>query len=195
MKWNVLMTLLVCLCGSLGAQDLTENNNAEAKAEAGVKVETGYYKHAPDTICLVWVKEFDQRGRLTRYIDHWQCGKIYSVYEYEYNDKTAVKSTITSHRRGFQPMTPLHLRDSRGRVVLRSFSGELPDPTYFEKLSYDAEGNVTRIEHHKVEAGEDRIVYEKDWTGTKEYTTNPEQEIYDDDGNLRWVLIREFEFY
>jgi hypothetical protein len=186
----------VALSFSANGQYLIENNNHVAKKWLGVKKETGYYQFKADSACLMWIKEFDENGMLTKYIDHWQCGELYCIYENTYNRKgQMVGSGIGYYTNNFK-MTKVEFKyDNEGRIIENKQSEEIPrfpDKTTFE---YDERGRVTKMQQWRYNGKDYDLDYERNWNGDTSYPLTKFDSVYQDNGKLKWVVLREFEFH
>ena len=177
------------------SQFLYENNNADIKASLKVRKETGYYKHADSTVCLMWVKRFNRQGMMTLYLDHWQCGKPYWHYGFEYDSNGSITSSWkSSHKTDFIKVPQKHTYNSTGQLVERVPAGAKAGSVK-EYFVYNTNGEITKVEFRSMSGGQEKVERSNSWNGNKAYDLTPKENIRDEKGNFRWVLIREFEFF
>lgn len=180
----------------VSAQGLIENNNAADKAKNGIKSEKGIYVMPNGDSCLTWIQEFDVNGRLTKYIDHFQCGKKYIEYEYRYHEDGSLrKAWISHHSTNFQKVEMEMKLDENQQVIELAPSVEIKGHPYAERYEYDMAGKVSKAIRMKKDIFSFLVDSEKVWDGDKFYTLVPRAELYEDNGSLRWITLRTVEKY
>lgn len=197
MKKSLLLAAgLLCFALMVDAQDLMENNLAAGRAELGVMMETGHYVMPTGDTCLMWIKEFDKAGLINRYIDHFQCGKKYIDYEYKYNEDGSLrKAYISHHSNNFQRIEMGVVKDENGRVTELAPSKQIKDHPFAQRYEYNAEGMVIRLIRMKQDLFSYVVDSTKEWDKEAEFSTTTGEEVYAEDGSLRWIVLREFEYY
>ena len=173
-----------------------ENNSAASKAKNGIHIETGHYVMGTGDTCLMWIQEFDENGRLLRYTDHFQCGKKYIDYEYRYHEDGRLrKAWISHHSNNFQRIEMAMKEDDNGQVIELAPGVEIKDYPFAERYEYDMVGRVSKTVRMKKDLFSFNVDSEKLWDPETSYTLKSKQEVYDEDGTLKWILLREFERY
>lgn len=189
-----ILAFLLFECSNTSAQFLLENNNAESKASQRVKMETGYYLMPDGQKCLMWVKEFDRNGYMTKYRDHWQCGQPYWTYDYEYNEAgQCIKSWKSAYLNGFKRVQMEHHYNAKGFLIDRV----LRDPTLddaHESFTYNSDQKIILIDHWRMVNGKKNIFKSRNWNGETEYKMTQEEEVKSQ-GVYKWTVIREFELH
>ncbi len=178
------------------AQGLIENNNASDKAKLGVKAEHVTYVMPTGDSCLMRIQEFDVNGRLTKHIDHFECGKEYIICEYRYHEDGSLrKAWISHHSNSFQKVEMVLQLDDEKRVVELAPSIDIKDHPYAERYEYDKAGNVAKSIRMKKDIFSFMVDSEKIWEGDTSYTLVPRTELYEDNGSLKWIALRTVEKY
>ena len=195
-KLLLLATGLLLVALIADAQDLMENNLAPIRASLGVKSEIGHYVMPTGDTCLMWVKNYGQDGLITRYIDHWKCGTKYIDYEYKYNeDGTLRKAYISHYSTNFQRIEMGMVKDEKGRVTELAPSKQIKDHPFAYRYEYNAEGMVVKLIRMKQDLFSYVVDSTKEWNPEAEFSTRSGEEVYDENGSMRWIVLREFEYY
>ncbi|MGD1843786.1 MAG: hypothetical protein ACFB10_00150 [Salibacteraceae bacterium] len=118
----------------------------------GVKTRTGYINNyvdgKPQRDCVKTIERYNPQGQLEQYTDYRKCGEVYMVFNYQYNAAGKVTSgdmqfmTVSS-----APLPFTFTFDEQGRVTHKMV--QKPERGFYqnEKLSYDADGNITRVDY------------------------------------------------
>jgi len=195
MKSILIIALSLFYIYSTRAQFLFENNNSTAKANLKVKTETGSYKMPDGSVCLMWIKKFNEQGLMTHFKDHWQCGKPYWTYDYEYNSSgVCIKSFKSSYKDNFKKIEMRHKFNSKAQTIERVAHDTIGYPAV-EHFAYDGLGNIIKVTFSEPEKNGEKHRWSKSWNGDKTYAIQEVQEIRDEDKKLKWVVLREYEFY
>ena len=194
-KNTLIFALFVLTYSTATTQFLIENNNSQDKAKLKVKTETGYYNMLDGSICLMWIKEFNQQGLLTEYKDHWQCGQLYWTYAYEYdNSGKCIKSFKSSYKENFKRIEMRHKFNSKSQMIEREAVDSSGYPTV-EHYSYDISGNITKLTFSGPKKNGEKHPWSKSWNGDKTYKILAKEEIRDVDNKLKWTVIRKYDLY
>ncbi len=179
------------------------NENKEpGNSGINIKTETGYYLHTPidshwpDSLCLMWIKEYDTNGQLVKYTDHWKCGQLYCVYEYQYDTAGMCrKSWISYYTNNFKRTAMIHKFDGHGKLIERWPSENIP--TYPVKFTYEynEQGVRTKRQEWREKDGELYVDYSDDRKIDSVFDMRPEYKVYDSNNDLRWTVKREFEYF
>lgn len=195
-KLLLLATGLLLVALIADAQDLMENNFASEKAKLGIKAETGHYVMPTGDTCLMWVKEFDEAGLMTRYTDHWKCGTKYIDYEYKYTEEGSLRKAYISHySNNFQKIEMGMPKDENGRVTELAPSKQIKDFPFANRYEYNDAGKVVKLIRMKQDLFSYVIDSTKEWDPEAEYSTKTTEEVFDEDGTMKWVVLRSFEYY
>lgn len=143
----------------------------------------------------MWVKAFNENGLLTQYKDFWQYGQPYWIHDFEYDPSgTCVRSFKSSYKQDFKRFAMKHMFNQMGQLIGRIANDSVQFPL-MEHYHWDNSGNLNGVTFSGPEKNGEKHPWPKTWTGGKTYELNESEDIRDENQELKWTVIRQFEFY
>lgn len=177
------------------AQFLFENNNAPARAAFKVKTDTGFYRMPDSSLCLMWIRAYNRNGLMTIYHDHWQCGKPYRTYEFEYDTSgNCIGSYISAYDDNFRRLEMRHHFDKQGRLIRRVAVDSVRQPTV-EVFRYNASGKLVKIEFITPGKNGKTNSWSRTWHGDSSYSVRAVEDVYSTNGKFKWTVLRTYTYY
>lgn len=165
MRILLLGPFLLC-APTLSAQHLKYLDYQELYAKAGVESEYRYTynceNNQPVDSCAFGIYQFNREGRITRIVDHFACGRVFSDQTFEYDrEGHLVRNTI---RHAFNQMNPVEIdliRDENGFVVERIPEKRIPNYWICERIQRDDLGHIRKVTHYRREGSNVRVFWEQ----------------------------------
>ncbi len=191
--------LLLCCCLiqlTALSQNMKPNDYQEHTKALRIKTQTGheviFKKGVPGDTCVQGIAVFDEHGRLTRFTDHFKCGRSLGVYDNTYDEHGKLKTSelrfLSNH---FQPVPFKLTFDKEDRLVRRTVTKAIDGFWHHEVYKYDSLGQIIKVSWTDKLGRFIKGMPPSVYPGNKKKTyTSTKTEIYDDKG-----LLLEFRAY